>query len=109
MGGGELGLQVGRIPSPRLSMKWDGLVVYQFDTAWSPPMEFVEEAAKQFPVLTILLDYEEQSWALKESPNSKARRQKTTASRINRQNQPTNDESRIPSSGSGSLIFSTAI
>ena len=34
-------------------------LVYQFDTAWSPPVEFIERAAKLWPTLTFLLEYEE--------------------------------------------------
>ncbi len=49
----------------RIIEEWDGLVVYAFDTAWSPPIEFMEKVAKQFSTLTMLLDYEEQSMGFK--------------------------------------------
>jgi len=39
--------------------EWDGLVVYDFQTAWSPPIEFLERAAKELPALTFILHYEE--------------------------------------------------
>ena len=39
--------------------EWEGLVVYEFQTAWMPPIQFLENIAKQFPDLTFLLDYNE--------------------------------------------------
>jgi Ferredoxin-like domain in Api92-like protein len=36
-----------------------GWLVYQFDSAWSPPMEFIEAAAKLWPTLTLIMEYEE--------------------------------------------------
>ena len=32
---------------------------YSFDTAWAPPIAFLERAAKQWPNLTFILEYEE--------------------------------------------------
>jgi len=32
---------------------------YSFDTAWTPPIAFLERAAKQCPTLTFILEYEE--------------------------------------------------
>jgi Ferredoxin-like domain in Api92-like protein len=49
----------------RILDEGDGLVVYQFDTPWSPPLQFLKRVAKQFPGLTFLLDYEEQSMGFK--------------------------------------------
>jgi len=49
----------------RIIDEWDGLVVYEFDTPWSPPIPFLEKVAKQFAGLTFLLDYEEQSMGFK--------------------------------------------
>jgi hypothetical protein len=34
-------------------------VVYDFLTAWAPPIAFLATAAKQWPTLTFLFDYEE--------------------------------------------------
>lgn len=39
----------------------DNLLSYSFNTAWSPPIPFVESLAKQFPHLEILLSYEEET------------------------------------------------
>ena len=33
--------------------EWEGLVVYEFQTAWSPPILFLEAAAKQWPILDV--------------------------------------------------------
>ena len=35
------------------------IVEYAFDTAWSPPIKFLENVAKQWPNLTFVLEYEE--------------------------------------------------
>jgi len=32
---------------------------YSFDTAWSPPIAFLEQVAKLWPTLTFILEYEE--------------------------------------------------
>lgn len=34
-------------------------IIFDFDTAWSPPVEFMERAAKLWPTLTFILQYEE--------------------------------------------------
>ena len=34
-------------------------LIYEFDTAWSPPMEFLKAVAKQWGALQFVLDYEE--------------------------------------------------
>ena len=36
-----------------------GWLIYQFDSAWCPPVEFIEAAAKLWPSLTFKLEYEE--------------------------------------------------
>ena len=45
--------------------EWQGCLIYQFDTAWSPPMEFLQAVAKQLPALTCILEYEEPGMAYK--------------------------------------------
>ncbi|MBI5818298.1 MAG: hypothetical protein HZA88_04860 [Verrucomicrobia bacterium] len=42
-----------------------GRIVYNFDSAWCPPVEFIETAAKLWPTLTLLLEYEELGMAFK--------------------------------------------
>ena len=42
-----------------------GRIVYNFDSAWCPPVEFIETAAKSWPTLTLLLEYEELGMAFK--------------------------------------------
>jgi len=37
---------------------WEDALVYDFQTAWSPPIEFLEHAAKQWPALTFILHYQ---------------------------------------------------
>jgi len=39
--------------------EWEGHVEYSFETAWSPPIKFFENLAKQWPNLTFVLQYEE--------------------------------------------------
>jgi hypothetical protein len=39
--------------------EWEGHIDYQFDTAWSPPIEFLTTVAKKWPQLLFILDYEE--------------------------------------------------
>ena len=45
--------------NPTIVDQWEGHVEYEFNTAWSPPMEFLETVAKKYPKLTLLLEYEE--------------------------------------------------
>jgi hypothetical protein len=45
--------------------EWEGHMEYSFDTAWSPPIEFFENLAKQWPSLTFVLQYEELGMAFK--------------------------------------------
>jgi hypothetical protein len=42
-----------------------GRIVYNFDSAWAPPIEFIESAAKLWPTLTLLLEYEEPGMCFK--------------------------------------------
>lgn len=37
----------------------DGKLEYHFDTAWSPPFEWLETASKKYPQLNFRLQYEE--------------------------------------------------
>lgn len=43
----------------------DGHVAYEFDTAWSPPMEFLETVAKKWSSLVFVLEYEEPGMGFK--------------------------------------------
>jgi hypothetical protein len=45
--------------NPELTNETDGCLVYQFDTAWSPPIEFLSHIAKLWPHLIFVLEYEE--------------------------------------------------
>src|SRR4051794_27099727 len=36
-----------------------GSIIYEFDTAWSPPLQFIATVAKQRPTLTFTLAYDE--------------------------------------------------
>lgn len=40
--------------------EWDGYIMYRFDTAWSPPVKWLEKVAKDYPELTFRLKYEEE-------------------------------------------------
>lgn len=35
-------------------------IVYEFDSAWEPPIEFISEASEFFPLLEFFLEYNEQ-------------------------------------------------
>jgi hypothetical protein len=48
-----------------LTDEWAGTLIYSFETAWSPPVTFLEKLAPQWPTLTFLLDYEEMSMGFK--------------------------------------------
>jgi hypothetical protein len=39
--------------------RWEGGVLYEFDTAWSPSVRFVENVSRAWPTLVFVLDYEE--------------------------------------------------
>ena len=45
--------------------EWEGLVMYEFNTAWSPPLELLEALAAKFPNLVFVLEYEEPGCAFK--------------------------------------------
>ena len=44
---------------PIIAEEHKGFLIYQFLTPWSPPIEFVQKAARQFPTLTFVLEYDE--------------------------------------------------
>lgn len=50
---------------PGLVDEWDGGLIYGFDTAWSPPLPFVEHLSKTWPNLAFILDYEEPGMCFK--------------------------------------------
>ena len=39
--------------------EWEGLVIYEFQTPWLPPIKLLETIAKQFPDLSFMLNYDE--------------------------------------------------
>lgn len=43
----------------------EDLVVYRFDTAWSPPLAFVEQVSKAWPGLEFELEFEEPAMGFK--------------------------------------------
>ena len=49
----------------RLVDEWEGHLHYSFETAWTPPLAFLEKIARQWPTLKFLLDYEELSMGFK--------------------------------------------
>jgi hypothetical protein len=51
--------------NPTILDEWEGCVIYEFDTAWSPPMEFLQAVAKQWVGLQFVLEYEEPGMAFK--------------------------------------------
>lgn len=42
-----------------VTQQWEGGVLYEFDTAWSPSVRFVENVSRAWPTLVFVLDYEE--------------------------------------------------
>jgi len=44
---------------PGILDEWGGRVEYEFYTAWSPPIEFLQKVAVQWPALVFVLVYEE--------------------------------------------------
>ena len=51
--------------NPTLLDEWEGCLIYEFDTAWSPPTEFLQKVAVQLPALVFVLEYEEPGMAYK--------------------------------------------
>ena len=49
---------MGRVRKPLVD-EWAGHLCYVLDTAWTPPIPFLEQLARQWPTLKFLLDYEE--------------------------------------------------
>ncbi|MBI3852721.1 MAG: hypothetical protein HY298_20905 [Verrucomicrobia bacterium] len=45
--------------------EWEGHLTCAFDTAWSPPLAFLEKLGPQWPTLIFLLDYEEMGMGFK--------------------------------------------
>lgn len=45
--------------------QWEGFIAYEFNTAWSPPLEFLEALAVKWPNLMFVLEYEEPGCAFK--------------------------------------------
>lgn len=50
---------------PELVDEWEGHLHYSFETAWTPPLVFLEKVARPWPMLKFLLDYEELSMGFK--------------------------------------------
>ena len=48
-----------------LADEWEGGVIYEFDTAWSPPLILVEQVSRVWPTLIFVLDYEEPGMGFK--------------------------------------------
>jgi len=51
--------------SASLVDEWAGTLIYNFDTAWSPPIPFLEKLGPQWSTLTFILDYEEMGMGFK--------------------------------------------
>src|ERR1017187_6850446 len=45
--------------------EWDGCLMYSFNTAWSPPIAFLENVSQQWPTLTFILEYDEPGMGFK--------------------------------------------
>ena len=43
----------------KLAEKGDGWLVYRFDSAWSPPIAWLEKVARDYPMLSFRLKYDE--------------------------------------------------
>ena len=50
---------------PTIVDEWEGHLEYEFYTAWSPPIEFLQKVAVQWPALVLILAYEEPGTAYK--------------------------------------------
>ena len=62
--------------------EWEGHIEYEFYTAWSPPMEFLQTVAKQWRKLMLSWSTRNLAWLTRAWPNSRARFAKTTASAL---------------------------
>ena len=51
--------------NPTILDEWEGHVEYEFSTAWSPPEQFLEKVAVQWPNLLFVLEYKEPGMAFK--------------------------------------------
>ena len=49
----------GGVEEATLVDEWEGGVIYEFETAWTPPLAFLESVSRQWPALLWELDYEE--------------------------------------------------
>jgi hypothetical protein len=45
--------------------EWETSLIYAFETAWSPPIPFLDRVAKQWVNLTFVLEYEEPGMGFK--------------------------------------------
>jgi len=45
--------------------EWETSLIYAFETAWSPPIPFLDKVAKQWVNLTFVLEYEEPGMGFK--------------------------------------------
>ena len=48
-----------------LTETWHGGALYEFDTAWNPPLAFLQTVSQSWPTLVFVLDYEEPGNAFK--------------------------------------------
>ena len=46
-------------------MNGRAIIEYEFNTAWSPPLEFLQALAEKLPKLMFVLEYEEPGCAFK--------------------------------------------
>jgi Ferredoxin-like domain in Api92-like protein len=51
--------------NPTILAEWEGFIAYEFSTAWSPPEQFLQTVAVQWPKLMLILEYEEPGMAYK--------------------------------------------
>jgi len=51
--------------------EWDGGVTYEFDTAWAPPLEFLEHVSRDWPQLNFDIEYEECGMGFKGTAKAK--------------------------------------
>lgn len=48
-------------PETELVEDWSDRLIYSFNTAWSPPLQAIEELSKQYPNVEFTLSYEEET------------------------------------------------